>query len=116
VNRRVVDDEDRVGERPFVHEREKALHETAEGRASDRVLDNLQVEDTVEGEGWEDGIFSSPELKLVPRSTFATFRPRVWPPQRQPVEMAFVGKNEMFGAVVGVDESPELISIQLVSL
>ena len=62
VNRRVVDDEDRIRKRPLVHARKQVLDETAEVSASDRVLDDVQMEDTVEGEGWEEGILSTPKL------------------------------------------------------
>ena len=38
----------------------------------DSVLHNLQVEDAIKGESWENKIFGATKLKLVPRSTFAT--------------------------------------------
>lgn len=92
------------------------LDETAEVSASDCVLDDVQVEDTVKGEGWEEGILSTPKLKLVAGNAFATLRPCVWPPQGQPVEVALVSEDEMFGAVMNADVPLVLFSILLVSL
>ena len=84
--------------------------------ASDGVFDDLQVEDAVKREGWENRVFRSAKLELVSRGALATPRPRVWPPQRQPVEMAFVSKDELFGAVFGIDDGLVPLSILLISL
>jgi hypothetical protein len=87
-----------------------------EGSAGDCVLDDIQMEDAVEGEGWEERVLGSPKLKFVTRSTFAVLRPCILSPQRQPVEVAFVGEDQLFGAVVNIDVPLEFLSILLVLL
>jgi hypothetical protein len=49
VNRRVVDDEDGVWEWPFVHTWEQALHETLKVVAGDRLLEDLEMDNPIEG-------------------------------------------------------------------
>jgi hypothetical protein len=82
--------------------------------ASDGILDDLQVEDAVKGEGWKHGVLCFVKLELVPRSIFATLQP--CPPHHQPVEVAFIGEDKLLRAVLGIDDGPELLSIQLILL
>jgi len=49
VNGGIVDDEDRVGKGPFIHAWEKACNELPEDVASDGILDNLEVQNAIEG-------------------------------------------------------------------
>jgi hypothetical protein len=39
--------------------------------AGNSILHHFQMEDAIEGDGWEQGIFRSAKLELVLRSTFA---------------------------------------------
>ena len=116
MNGRVIEDEHRIRERPLIHAGKETLDEAAEDCAGDCILDDLQVEDTVEGEGREDRIFASPKLEFVSRCTFTTLRPSIWPPQSEPVEVALIGENELLGAVVNADVPLEILTIILVSL
>ena len=51
---------------------EQALNKATEVSTSDSILDNLQMEDSIEGEGGEDGIFCTMKLKLIASSMLAS--------------------------------------------
>jgi hypothetical protein len=53
--------------------------------------------------------------KVTPSGTLASFRPCVWPSQREPVEMAFVSKNKLLRAKVCLDEGLKLVTVLPIS-
>ncbi len=68
----IVNNEHRVGEWPLVHVGEQARNKLTENVARDGVFNNLEVYNTVKGQGGEYGIFGSMIEKLKSSCTFAT--------------------------------------------
>ena len=54
VDRRVVDDEYRIWKRPLVHPWKQVLNKAAEIFASDTILEDFQVYDTIKADGREN--------------------------------------------------------------
>jgi hypothetical protein len=88
----------------------------AEVCTSDSVVENLEMDYTINGDGRENRILCPSKLELILASTFATLGPRVRPPHGQPVEMTFICEDQLFREVVGIDNVHENGSILLIFL
>jgi hypothetical protein len=74
------------------------------------------MKDAIQGNCRENRVLGATKKKLMPSCTRAVFRPRVWPPQGKPVEMALIRKNQLLWLEIGLDENLVVNAVLLVSL
>ncbi|KAI0262312.1 hypothetical protein BC834DRAFT_393598 [Gloeopeniophorella convolvens] len=103
VQRRVVDDEHRVGQRPLVHVLQQRAHEQPEVVVRDGTAQDLGVEDPVERDGREYRVELSAEEDLAAARALALWCPDIRSLHRETAELAFVGEHELVGAEVLAD-------------
>lgn len=82
----------------------------------DRILKDLKMEDSIHGDSGKYRIRVTTKEELISSSTFTSYRPRIWPPQSELVEVAFIGKNQLLRAEVCLDECLKLSTVLLISL
>ena len=84
--------------------------------AGDRLVKDLKVYYPIKGQGRENRIVSPSKEEFIPAHAFTAYQPHIRPPQRKPVEVAFVHKNQLLWAEVSTDERHEYLTVPLVLL
>ena len=59
VDRSIVNNENRIWQRPLVHEWEETLNELVEVVAHNGILNNLKMDNSIEREGREDRVLGA---------------------------------------------------------
>ena len=116
VNWGIVNDKNAVWQWPFIHAWEEPLNKSSKVITHDGVLDNLKMEDSINGEGGENGVLDATIGELGAVGVLTMQWPCVQPPQSMSVEMRLICKDKLFWAEISWDEHPVLLAILLILL
>ena len=61
----------------------------------DCILKDLKMKDSIHEDSRKYGLLGTTKKELMLSSTFTLYQPCVQPPQCEPVEVAFIDKNQL---------------------